>query len=155
MSAKGAAKRPNPNQSRDANGEIEEAKAETAAVIEDLKRRLQESETKNEEQSKQAFVLQSRLDEALTEQGRLEEKTNESLETVEVLRKDNQESARRIRNLQNAYENDKIASMREREEAANKEEELNSAVLRLRESLAQRDHRKSVDGESMLSRAGA
>lgn len=154
MSAKGAAKRPNSVHNRDANGGAEEAKAETAAAIEDLKSRLQEAETKNTEQERQAFVLQSRLDEALHEQGKLEEKSNESLEAAESLRKENQDSTRRIRDLLNVQENDRITTMREREEATNREEELNGSILRLRESLIQRDHRRSIDGENMLSRAG-
>ena len=154
MSAKGAARKPTNASSKDANGESDESKAETAAVIEDLKSRLHKAETEAEENQKQIYVFQSRLDEALADQAKIEEKSNEHAESHENARKENQELVRRHRDLQNAYENDKISSMREREEAANREEQLNDTLMRLKENFAQKEHRKSVDGEGMLARAG-
>ena len=155
MSAKGAARRPTASH-KDANSvATDDTKAETAAIIDDLKSQLQKAESASEEYQKQLYVLQARLDEALSEQGKLEERSNESQEMVEELQKQNQDAARRHRDLTNAYENEKVASMKEKEEAMSREEEMSSTIQRLKDSLANRDNRKSVDEETMLARAGA
>ncbi|KAI9652831.1 MAG: hypothetical protein M1831_006356 [Alyxoria varia] len=151
LSAKGAARKP----IQASNGAADDSKAENASLIDDLKEQLRMAEVTSEEHQKENYVLQSRLDEALNEQGKLEEKANESQEMTEDLRKEKQDLIRRNRDLTTAYENDKAASMKEREEAVNREEELRGTIQRLKDTLAQRDIPRNVEGEGKLSRTAS
>ena len=150
LSAKGAARKP----SQASNGAMDDSKAETAALVDDLKEQLRKAEITSEEHQKEIYVLQSRLDEALNEQGKLEEKANEGQEMVEDLRKEKQDLILRNRDLTTAYENDKSASMKDREETGNREEELRGTIQRLKDTLAQRETSKNIEGEGKLSRTG-
>lgn len=127
----------------------EEQRAETVALIDDLKEQLQKAETMSEQFQKQAQVLQSRLDEALLEQGKLEDRLHENEERVEALENEKRESLRRIREMESIYEGERSAMTKEREEMANREEEMQVVIQRLKDSLAQRSN---ADEEVRVSR---
>lgn len=120
--------------------EREEAiRAETVAIIDDLKERLAEAESASETFKRQVEVLQSKLDDALKEQARLEEKVHESEEQIESLTNEKREIARQMREMENIYEAERSAMMKEKEEMANREEEMQAVIQRLKDSLAQRN----------------
>jgi len=127
----------------------EEARAETVALLDDLKERLHKSETISEQFQKQAQVLQSRLDEATQDQGKLEEKIHESEERLEILENEKRDALRQKREMESIYEAERSSMTKEREESANREEEMQTIIQRLKDSLTQRS---SVDEESRLSR---
>ncbi|RFU32317.1 hypothetical protein B7463_g4046, partial [Scytalidium lignicola] len=127
----------------------EEAHAETVALIDDLKERLQKAETISEQFQKQAQVLQSRLDEALLEQGKLEDRLHENEERLEALENEKRESSRQIREMESIYEAERSSLTKEREEMANREEEMQTIIQRLKDSLAQRSN---SDEEGRVSR---
>jgi chromosome segregation ATPase len=77
----------------------DDARAEAVAVLDDLKERLRKSETASDQFQKQAQVLQSRLDEALAEQGKLEDRLHESDEKLEAL-ENGQREAQKQRGVQ-------------------------------------------------------
>ncbi|KAB8346009.1 hypothetical protein FH972_023061 [Carpinus fangiana] len=132
----------------------DDTKAETASLIEDLRAQLRTAETVSDEHQKQLFILQSKLDEAQTGHAKAEDTANEHVERIEALTKENQDATRKHKELENIYEGEKAASMREREEALGREEELQAIVQRLKDSL--KDPKKnSGDGEGLLSRAAS
>lgn len=123
-----------------ADVEREEAlRAETVAIIDDLKERLSQAESASEAYKRQAEVLQSKLDDALKEQAKMEEKVHESEEQIESLINEKREAARQMREMENIYEAERSAMMREKEEMANREEEMQAVIQRLKDSLAQRN----------------
>ena len=128
-------------QASTADVEREEAiRAETVAVIDDLKERLEKAETSAESYQRQAEVLQDKLDEAHKEQAKLEEKVHEQEEQIESLTNEKREAARQMREMENIYEAERSAMMKEKEEMGNREEEMQAVIQRLKDSLAQRNN---------------
>jgi chromosome segregation ATPase len=120
--------------------EREEAmRAETVAIIDDLRERLAQAESGYETHKRQAEVLQSKLDDALKEQAKLEERVHESDEQIEALTNEKREAARQIREMETIYEAERSAMMKEKDEMANREEEMQTVIQRLKDSLAQRN----------------
>lgn len=117
----------------------EVARAEAAAVIEDLKARLDKSDATSEQYRKQTEVLQSRLQDALKEQAKLEERAHESEEQLETLRNEKRESARQMREMETIYEAEKSKILKEKEEMSNREEEMQAVINRLKDTLNQRN----------------
>ena len=124
----------------------EDAKAETAALIEDLKGQLRKTESASEEYQKQLEIAQSRLDEALSEQNKLEESRNEHAETITSLESQVREISRQKTDLEAQREANEGAWVSEREAASGRESELQDIIQRLKENLAQREPRRSTDG---------
>ncbi|KAK0720916.1 hypothetical protein B0H67DRAFT_208062 [Lasiosphaeris hirsuta] len=123
-----------------ADVEREEAiRAETLALLDDLKERLARAETASESYKRQTEVLQDKLDEALTEQAKLEEKVHENEEQIESLANEKREAARQMREMESIYEAERSAMMKEKDEMANREEEMQTVIQRLKDSLAQRN----------------
>lgn len=125
------------------------ARAETVGALDDLKERLRQAETASEQFQKQTQVLQSRLDEAVQEQGKLEEKLHESEERLEVLENEKRDALRQKREMEAIYEAERSAMTKEREESANREEEMQVIIQRLKDSL---NARSNVDEEGRVSR---
>ncbi|KAM7207609.1 hypothetical protein V8F20_002087 [Naviculisporaceae sp. PSN 640] len=122
------------------NVEREESiRAETVALLDDLKDRLAKAETASETYKRQTEVLQSKLDEALKEQAKMEEKVHENEEQIEWLTNEKREAARQMREMESIYEAERSAMMKEKEEMANREEEMQTVIQRLKDSLAQRN----------------
>lgn len=116
-----------------------DARAETVLLIEDLKERLQKADAASEQHRKRAEVLQTRLDDALKEQAKLEERVHESEEQIEALRNEKREAARQMREMEAIYEAERSSMMKEKEEMANREEEMQAVINRLKETLNQRN----------------
>ena len=153
LSARGSVRRPGQAPRAESSGKSEDSKIETNSLVDELRDQLRKAEVTSEEYQKQAAVLQSKLDDALNDQSKLEETGQETLNRIDGLEKERQENVRRYRDLEAAFENDKVASMREKEESMHREQELIDTVQRLKESLSNRDKRVSLDGESLLTRA--
>lgn len=137
--------------------EREEAiRAETMAIIDDLKERLAQAEASAESYKRQVDVLQSKLDDALKEQSRLEEKVHESEEQIEALTNEKRDAARQIREMETIYEAERSAMLKEKEEMVNREEEMQAVIQRLKDTLAQRNNNNSNNNndEDRPSRQG-
>lgn len=126
----------------------EDAKAELAARMDELQEKLQEAERACEESQKQAAVLQVKLDEAHKEQGMLEETVHEHTERINDLELEKKESVRARREMEQIYESEKEAAMKEKEEAATREVEMQAALQRMKETLAQREMRAGLEDDS-------
>ncbi|CAK7211423.1 hypothetical protein SBRCBS47491_001121 [Sporothrix bragantina] len=132
-----------------ANTEAEEAaRAETLALLDDLKERLSKAEGSSEQFQRQNDVLQARLDEAIKEHSKLEERAHEYDEQTEALKNEKREMARQIQQMETIYEAERSAMTREKEDMSNREEEMQRVIQRLKDSLAQRN----ADDEGRPSR---
>lgn len=96
-------------------------------------------------------MLQSKLDEALKDASKWEEKLHESDEQLESLRNEKREATRQIREMETIYEAERSAILKEKEELANREEEMQTVIQRLKDSLAQRNN---SDEDNRPSRQG-
>ncbi|EFX02640.1 m serotype protein [Grosmannia clavigera kw1407] len=130
----------------------EAARAETVALLDDLKERLTQAESQAEQFRRLADVQQAKLDEALREQARLEERTHEYDEQVEALQSEKREMGRQMQQMETIYEAEHSAMTREKEDMANREEEMQAVIQRLKDSLAQRNNNASGDDEGRPSR---
>ncbi|EGD87044.1 hypothetical protein H112_05564 [Trichophyton rubrum D6] len=135
------------------NNEDEEARAASTALIEDLKDQVQKAETVADQYRKQLGLLQMRLDEAVSEQTRLEEQAHEKDGQINPLRDEIKELHRQIRDLEQKHETERESMMADKENQAKREEELEASIQRLKETIAQKDLRMGVDGERNLSRS--
>lgn len=124
----------------------EEARAQNAHLIEELREQLQKAETASEQYQKQLGVLQMRLDESVNEQGKLEDQAHERDNRIESLSGEIREQARQIRDLEQNHELERNAMLQEKEQQTSREEELQATIQRLKESVAQKD-RITADGD--------
>ncbi|PNS21680.1 hypothetical protein CAC42_1534 [Sphaceloma murrayae] len=150
ISARSAVKKPtngssnatNARNGPDGDGATEdETKAQTAAAIEDLQDRLTKAEETSEDYHRQITLLETRLESATTDQGRLEETVQELHERIEELDNEKRESLRSRRELEAIYESDRAASVKFREEAQAREDELLETIQRLKDGLSQKEPR--------------
>ncbi|ORY07534.1 hypothetical protein BCR34DRAFT_19042 [Clohesyomyces aquaticus] len=133
----------------------DDAREEAAAYLQDLKERLQKAELEAEERQKQVEVLNSRLDDALKEQAQLEERAHEEEEKVEALENEKRELTRQQRELESIYEAERAQTMKEKEDAQNKEEEMHETIQRLKETMAMKNVQSSDGEEGHLSRTSS
>lgn len=119
-----------------------------------MKEQLQKAETASEQYHKQLGVLQSRLDDTITEQQKLEDQVHERDSNVEALNSQIRDHARQLRDMEQAHEQERNAMLQDKEQQASREEELQSTIQRLKESIAQKDIRVNADSDkSNISRS--
>ncbi|KAJ4375046.1 hypothetical protein N0V83_002125 [Neocucurbitaria cava] len=160
VSARSAAKRPTvssnlSNGPAQADSTDDEARDEQAAYLQDLKDRLQKAETEAEERQKQVDVLNARLDDALQEQAKLEERAHEEEEKAESLENVKRELTRQHRELEGIYEAERAQAMKEKEETQTREDELQNTIQRLKESMAAKHGQVAEGDEDHVSRASS
>jgi hypothetical protein len=114
---------------------------------------LQKTELASDQYQKQIEVLQARFDDALKEQGKLEDKLHEEEEMIEGLENEKREHVRKRREFEAIYEAERVAAMKEKEASQQREEELQGIIHHLKESLSQRDGRQGSSDDGRLSRA--
>lgn len=132
--------------------EEESARAENIAALDDLKERLSKAEMSSEEYRKQAEVLQAKFDEVTKDQVKYEEKCHELEEQTEALQNEKRDATRKIREMEAIYEAERSSIVKEKEEMANKEEEMQMVIARLKDSLNQQ--KMVTDDDSRSSRSG-
>jgi chromosome segregation ATPase len=127
----------------------EEARAGTIALLDELKESLRTTEIQAEQYQKQVEVLQLRLDESLQEQGTLEDRVHESDERLEALENEKRDALRQKREMEAIYEGERSAMTKEREEFSNREEEMQTVIQRLKDSLNSRDDESRISRHCM------
>ncbi|KAJ5770534.1 uncharacterized protein N7511_002585 [Penicillium nucicola] len=125
----------------------EEARAQNAALIEDLRSQLQKAETASEQYQKQLGVLQMRLDEAISEQSKLEDQAHERDSRIETLNTEIRDQGRKLRDLEQNHESERNAMLQEKEQQTSREEEMQATIQRLKDSVAQKDMRMNAEGD--------
>lgn len=133
----------------------DDARAQANNLIEELKAQLQKTEEASEQYHRQIQTLQSRLDDALIEQSKLEERLHEEEERVEGLENEKRESINQKRELERIYEAERAQMMKDREETHTREEEMQAVIQRLKDSLSQRESRSGLSDDGRLSRTCA
>ncbi len=118
----------------------QEARAETIAALEEVKEKLRQSEVRAEQLQKETEVLQARFVDATAEQAKLEDRLHEEAEVIEQLKNEKRDSARQMREMESIYEAERAAMNKEKEEMSNREEEMQSIIKRLKESLSQKNN---------------
>ena len=151
VSARAAARKP----AQDNDAAVEDVKAEMQARLDELNERLQQAEAAHESSQKQAAFSQVQLDEALKDQAALEEQVHEQTERIEELENEKKESLRARRELEQIYEVERVASMKEKEETLAREEEMQHSVQRMKETLAQREMRAGLEDDRRPSMSRA
>lgn len=136
-----------------ADASDDDAREEQAAFLQDLKDRLEKAEIEAFERKKQVEVLNSKLDEALLEQAKLEERAHEEEEKVESLENVKRELTRQHRELEAIYEAERVQAMKEKEETQTREEELQETIQRLKETMASKNLQPDSE-EEHVSRGG-
>lgn len=121
--------------------------------MEELREQLQKAETASEQYQKQLGVLQMRLDEAINEQGKLEVQAHERDTRIEALNGEVRDQARKIRDLEQNHELERNAMLKDKEQQASREEELQATIQRLKDSVAQKSMPVNVEGERQISRS--
>ncbi|KAF1988792.1 hypothetical protein K402DRAFT_461715 [Aulographum hederae CBS 113979] len=155
LSARAAVKKPSStlaNSTGSLDAADEDARAETAALMEDLKERLQRAENASEEYQKQVQVLHTKLEEAIKEQQKLEERLHEEEERGMELANDKREALRQQRELENINEAERLAVMKEKEATHAREEEFHEIIARLKDSLSRKDTQAGAEEEGRSSR---
>ncbi|KAJ5466257.1 hypothetical protein N7530_010044 [Penicillium desertorum] len=125
----------------------EEARAQNAALIEELREQLQKAESASEQYQKQLGVLQMRLDEAISEQTKLEDQAHERDSRIEALNSEIRDQGRQIRDLEQNHEAERNAMLQEKEHQTSREEEMQATIQRLKDSIAQKDMRMNAEGD--------
>ena len=115
---------------------------------------MRNAELVSEDYQHQLTLLQKKLDDVQREQEKMEDRLHEGSQRIEDLEGQRKEASRKMRNMQNIYESEKEAMIRDRDEQALRETELKSTVQRLKETLAGREMRVNVDAERRMSRSG-
>ena len=141
----------NPDVSDDANEE--DARAENISIIEELREKMRKAEAASEEHQRQLNMLQTRLDDSLFQQGKLEDQVAEVTGTMEELENDRSRELRLKREMESNFDAERAAFVRDKNEQKAKEEELELVIQRLKENLAQRDLRSGADDANGLSRS--
>ena len=131
----------------------DDTRAEAASVISDLKEQVQKAETVSEQYRKQLGVLQMRLDDAISEQGKSEDQAHEKDRVIASQQEEVRQLSRRLREMEQAHETELASVLKDKEHLVNKEEDLQAVIQRLKETIAQKDPRMNVDGERNLSRS--
>ena len=141
----------NPDVSDDANEE--DARAENISIIEELREKTRNAETASEEYQRQLNMLQTRLDDSLCQQGKLEDQVAEVLKTMEDVENEKSREIRLRRDMESTFDAERAAFSRDKNEQKVKVEEMELVIQRLKENLAQRDLRTGVDDDNGLSRS--
>ncbi|KAF2027873.1 hypothetical protein EK21DRAFT_114362 [Setomelanomma holmii] len=143
VSARAAVKKPaassnlsSTSQADDSDDDVREAQA---ALLQNLKDRLEKAEIEAVERKKQVEVLNSKLDEALVEQAKLEERAHEEEEKVESLENVKRELTRQHRELEGIYEAERVQAMKEKEDTQTREEELQETIRRLKQTMTSKN----------------
>ncbi|GAM85751.1 hypothetical protein ANO11243_037590 [Dothideomycetidae sp. 11243] len=122
-----------------------DSKAQATAVIEELQDSLRLSQETSEEHQRHIVLLKARAEDWANEHRKLEEHTQELTERLEELENEKRDSLRSKRELEAVYESDRLASLKSKEEAQAREEELTATIQRLKDSLSQREFRTGTD----------
>ncbi|KAI4164824.1 MAG: hypothetical protein LQ342_001457 [Letrouitia transgressa] len=125
----------------------EEARAEHASLMEELRTRVQKAEEASEEYRRQLNLLQTRLDESLQEHEKLEDQLLKGHQRAEELESEIKQTARQKREMEQLFDSERDAMEKDKAKQQVREEELLSANRRMKESLAQRETR-SIEAEN-------
>jgi hypothetical protein len=163
MSARGAAKKPPVRGSSGLSGRVkstdstydDDLRAEHAQLVEDLRQQVQKAEIASEQYQKELDMLQMRLDEVASERNVLEDQISQKDTETEAVQAEAKDIMRQKKEMEQAHYSERAMMLREREQQLTKEQELQSIVQRLNETIRQKEIRAQVEGDRpVMSRSG-
>jgi hypothetical protein len=116
----------------------DEAKASNAQLIAELKEQVQKAEQASEQYHKQLEILQARFDEISGDTTAAEERAQQHQSTIVELQSMLKDSTRQKRESEQDHEVEKTLLLQERDRRVSKEEELQSVIQRLNETIRQK-----------------
>ena len=134
----------------------QDARIESAALIDNLKKSLRNAELVSEDYQRELQVLQKEMDQVLREHAKMEERLHETSQKVESLEMQKKDVSRQVRDMGSLFESERKSMLRDREDGHARESELKTTIQRLKETLAGREMRVNsvVDVERRMSRSG-
>jgi len=133
----------------------ENSRADHAQLVDDLKLQVQRAEIASEQYQKEVEVLQLRLHDAVGERNNLEAQISQKDVEVVSVHTEAKETLRQKKELELSHHAEKEMMLKEREHLVNKEQELQSIIQRLNETIRQKEMRAHVEGERpVMSRSG-
>lgn len=108
----------------------------------------------SEEYQRELSLVHKKLDELMRDQAKMEERFHESSHKIEELEAQKKDAARQVRDMNNVFESERMAMLRDREEQLARETEHKSTIQRLKETLAGREMRINADAERRTSKSG-
>jgi hypothetical protein len=145
ISARAAVRKPNMSASLSDSA----TRTEATQLMGDLRERLQKSELALEEMKRHNESLQIRLDDTGKEQAKQEEKMHEDEERIEDLENAKRELLKQKRELETIFEAERAAVMKDKEATTAREEELQTVIQRLKDSLSQKDSLKPGNSDEL------
>lgn len=125
----------------------EDARAQSAALVQDLKQQLEKTIEASESYEKQANILQLKLDGITKEHAILEEQTHEHDSKVLALQDELMDLRKHRRETERAFEAERAQMLDERERQTHREQELQSVIQRLNENIKQKEMRNQLEGD--------
>ena len=129
--------RPSTSYSAEASGDDEEVKSSNAQLIAELKEQVQKAELASEQYHRQLEVLQARFDEISGDTVAAEERAQQQDAKIAELQSLLKESSRQKRESEQEHESERSLLLQERDRRVRKEEELQSIIQRLNETIRQ------------------
>lgn len=124
--------------SADLSGDDDEARASNSQLIAELKEQVQKAEQASEHYHKQLEILQLRFDEISSDTAAAEERAQQHQSKIVELQLMLKDSVRQKRESEQDHEAEKTLLLQERDRRVSKEEELQSVIQRLNETIRQK-----------------
>ncbi len=153
-------KKPSPNTSfLNTNANVsdeaseDDARAENNALMDELRERVQKAESASEEYQRQLSILHARLGESMQDQAKLEDRVNENEAKANHLEDEKVMLLRQKREMDRQIESERTAMMQDKAQHKAREDEQQSVVQRLKETLAQWELKASPEDDNCMSRS--
>lgn len=124
-----------PNVGLEGDDEENESKSANSQLIADLKEQVERAEQASEQYRRQLEALQQRLDEATDQQTAAEERDFATRTHIDKLLAEVKDSARQKRDIELNFESERSMLIQEKDRTSQREQELQSVVTRLTETL--------------------
>lgn len=158
--ARANVKKPSPNTSfLNTNANVsdeaseDDARAENNALMDELRERVQKAESASEEYQRQLSILHARLGESMQDQAKLEDRVNENEAKANHLEDEKVMLLRQKREMDRQIESERTAMLQDKAQHKAREDEQQSVVQRLKETLAQRELKASPEDDNCMSRS--
>lgn len=121
--------------------------------MDELREQVQKAELASEEYQRQLSILHARLGESMQDQAKLEDRVHENEAKANHLENEKAILLRQKREMDRQIESERTAMMQDEAQHKAREDEQQSVVQRLKETLAQRELKTSPEDDKCLSRS--
>ena len=133
--------------------DYDNARAEHASTLDELRDRVRRAEVAAEDYQRQLHIMQEQLKDSTQDYGDLEEQLHESQLKVDNMEVKKLGWMREKNQLEKDFEAERIVFMAGQAEAQKRDEDMREKMKRLRENLARKEHRATMESSRPLSRS--